>query len=95
MFIIDLAYIAPIEAIDRHLDAHVDYLKEQYRAGVFLASGRKTPRTGGVILAKCPNREALDAIIALDPFHAENLAEYTITEFTPGMTAPGLESLKE
>ena len=51
MFIISLTYTQSLEAIDQHLEAHVAFLKEQYAKGLFIASGRKVPRSGGVILA--------------------------------------------
>ncbi|MDD2464432.1 MAG: YciI family protein [Desulfobulbus sp.] len=93
MFIISLHYIADLDEIDQHLDAHVVYLKRQYAAGNFLASGRKVPRTGGVILASVSNREKLTSILAEDPFQKAGLAEYTVTEFIPSMVAEGLETL--
>ena len=94
MFIIDLTYTAPLTEVDALLEAHVAYLKEQYVRGVFLASGRKTPRTGGVILARCESKDVLWRILDQDPFHAGGVAEYTVTEFTASMTAEGLEALQ-
>lgn len=79
--------------IDQHLDAHVAYLKRQYAAGNFIASGRKVPRTGGVILASVASRAKLTSILAEDPFRKAGLAEYSVTEFTPSMVAEGLEKL--
>ena len=79
--------------IDQHLDAHVAYLKRQYAAGNFIASGRKVPRTGGVILASVSSRAKLTSILAEDPFHKAGLAEYSVTEFSPSMVAEGLEKL--
>lgn len=94
MFIISLTYKKPLETVDTHLEEHVAYLKEQYAAGLFLASGRKYPRTGGIILARSDSREAVEAAIAKDPFHRLGIAEYEITEFLPTMTSPELEFLK-
>ena len=93
MFIVSLHYIVGLDVIDQHLDAHVAYLKRQYAAGNFLASGRKVPRTGGVILASVSSKEKLHSILAEDPFQKAGLAEYSITEFTPSMVADGLEKL--
>jgi uncharacterized protein YciI len=50
MFIVSLTYKRPLEEVYRHLDAHVAYLKQEYANGSFIASGRKVPRTGGIIL---------------------------------------------
>lgn len=95
MFIVSLTYIKPLEEVDQHLTEHVDYLKEQYRLGNFLASGRKIPRDGGVILAHSASREEIEAIIALDPFHIHGVADYEIIEFSPTMTSDELVFLRE
>lgn len=95
MFIISLTYIKPLEEVDTLLEEHVAYLKEQYSLGNFLASGRKVPRTGGIILARGASREEIEAIITLDPFHRHGAAEYEITEFTPTMTSDELIFFRE
>ncbi|PXX41759.1 MULTISPECIES: YciI family protein [Aquitalea] len=92
MFIVALSYIAPLEEIDARLAQHVLWLKQCYADGLFLASGRKEPRTGGIILAR-GDRHALQQRLAQDPFALAGLARYDITEFHPSMTAPGLEAL--
>ena len=95
MFIISLTYIKPLEEVDTLLERHVAYLKEQYELGNFLASGRKVPRTGGVILARALSREEIETIIALDPFYRHEIASYEVTEFSPTMTIDKLAFLRE
>lgn len=85
MFIAILTNKTPLEEVDRHLQAHRKYLAKHYAAGDFIASGPKTPRVGGVIMMKADSREAVDAIIAEDPFHINGIADYQIVEFTPTM----------
>lgn len=46
MFVMELTYTAPVEAVEDEMDAHVAWLDGYYAAGVFLASGRKVPREG-------------------------------------------------
>lgn len=94
MFIIDLVYVKPLEEVDANVEAHVVFLKEQYAKGFFIASGRKVPRTGGVILAKADSRSLLEEIIEKDPFKKSGVAEYHITEFIPSLVAEGLEGLQ-
>ncbi len=94
MFIVSLDYVKPLDQVDALLDAHVAWLREGYAAGVFLASGRKTPRTGGIILAS-GDRASLETRLARDPFRVAGVATCTVTEFTASMTAQGLETLKE
>ena len=93
MFILTLNYIAPLEEVDRHVPAHMDWIKAGYASGAFLASGRKVPRTGGVILAR-GNRAEIEALVATDPFTVAGVTTYDITEVTVSFTAAGLEQLK-
>lgn len=93
MFILSLTYIAPLEDADKHMDAHMAWVKSGYDRGLFLASGRKVPRTGGVILAR-GDRGILETMCANDPFTLHGIAEYEITEAALTTTAPGSESLR-
>ncbi|NDV26348.1 YciI family protein [Desulfovibrio sp. JC010] len=95
MYILNLNYIKPLEDIDSLLDEHIEYLEKYYSEGIFITSGRKIPRTGGVILANNISLEKLDEIINEDPFKREGVAEYEIIHFTPTMMADGYEILKD
>ncbi len=85
MFIAILTYKKPLSEVDRFLTAHREYLAKHYAVGDFIASGPQTPRIGGVIMMKADSREAVEAIIAEDPFHINGIADYQIVEFTPTM----------
>ena len=87
MFIAILTYKKPIEDVDRFLQANRNYLAEHYAAGDFITSGPQTPRVGGVIMIRAESREAVDSIIAQDPFNINGIADYQIVEFTPTMFA--------
>lgn len=91
-YVVSLTYKVSL-AVDRHLDAHVAWLKDGYERGVLLASGRKEPRTGGVLLAS-GDRRALDDLLSEDPFRREGIADYEVTEVTFSMSAAGLEALR-
>jgi len=93
MFIINLNYVVPLEQIDAHMTAHVKYLHKYYKQNVFVASGRKVPRTGGIILALANSREEVDQIIGEDPFFIHQLAEFTVTEFRASQSHPDLKKL--
>jgi uncharacterized protein YciI len=95
VFIVTLTYTAALDIVDELLPEHVSWLERQYAAGTLLASGRRVPRTGGVLLARVADRAALDEVLATDPFHQAQVADYQVVEFTPTMTAPGLEALRE
>lgn len=83
MFVINIRYIKPIEEIDHLLQAHRNFLGEQYARGLLVCSGPQTPRTGGIIISCAPDRAAVDAMLQQDPFYTEGAAEYAVTEFTP------------
>ena len=85
MFIAILTYKKPLDEVDQFLQAHREYLANQYADGDFIASGPQNPRVGGVIMMKAESREAVNAIIAEDPFHINGIADYQIVEFTPTM----------
>ncbi len=87
LFVVDLEYLAPFAQIDPLIDAHMDFLSVHYAQGHFLASGRKAPRTGGVILAVAASKADVETWVKDDPFHQAAVARYEITEFVPGMLA--------
>jgi len=89
LFVIDLTYTADLAEVDKFLEPHRAFLKEHYSSEVFLASGPKNPRTGGVILARAASRAAVEAIVDRDPFRLEGIADYKITEFSPVLSVPG------
>lgn len=83
MFIVQLNYQVPLPEVDKYLQAHRDFLDAHYQSGLFLASGPMTPRTGGIIIATGNDKAALEIILQQDPYYLANIANYTITEFTP------------
>ncbi len=93
MFIINLTYTVSLEMVDQHLEDHVRYLNEQYEVGNFMASGRKVPRSGGIILSGIHKRSDLETVLAKDPFQIHQLAAYEIIEFIPSKTNKDLSFL--
>ncbi|GAA2604804.1 YciI family protein [Streptomyces lienomycini] len=95
MFVLELSYTAPLEAVDAVLEEHMVWLDGLYEQGVFLASGRKEPRDGGVILAVAADRARIEEITAGDPFVRAGVCAYRVTEFIATKTAPALEGYRE
>ena len=93
MFIINITYKVDLKEVDKYLEAHIDFLNEQYELGNFIASGRKIPRTGGIILSNIEDENQIISVIAKDPFKKNNLADYKITEFIPSKTSKELDFL--
>ena len=90
MFVIDLTYKVPLDQIDEYMESHAQFLDAHYGFGTFIASGRKVPRDGGIILATANSREDVEAIIKQDPFYQHQLADYKITEFVVSKKATHL-----
>jgi hypothetical protein len=64
----------------QHVMPHVAWLKERLKDSSLLASGPFTdaPVKGALLVMAAPDRAALDALIATDPFAVENLIENMI-----------------
>ena len=93
MYIVSLNYVAPLDALDAAAAEHIAFLDRHYATGTVLASGRKGPRTGGVMLARSGSEEALRAILAEGPFWVKKLATYDIQQFAATKAQRGLEGL--
>ena len=93
MFIVTLRYTGTLAEVDAHLDAHVAWLHQGIADGWLLVAGRQVPRTGGILIAR-GDRDAIVAKTATDPFVVNGVAEVTLTEFTPSIVAPGMETFR-
>jgi uncharacterized protein YciI len=83
MFVVLLTYKKPIDIIDQHLAGHRIFLQAAYEKNIFVASGPKNPRTGGVIISQLKDKKLLENTLKNDPFHIHDLADYEIIEFDP------------
>ncbi|KZL91824.1 YciI family protein [Clostridium magnum] len=83
MFIINLTYIKPLDEVEKHLTEHIAFLNKYYANNNFVCSGRKNPRTGGIILCNAKNMKEVEEIINEDPFKKNTIANYDIVEFEP------------
>lgn len=92
MFIAILTYVRPLDDIDALIPEHAQFLDRHYATGLFIASGRRVPRTGGVILIAHADRETVMAVLEQDPFKREAVATYEVLEFTPAKMQPGFEA---
>jgi uncharacterized protein YciI len=92
MFVIELVYKVSLDQIDASMKAHMRFLKKYYDSGHFLASGRKIPRDGGIILAVGCSREEIEAIAREDPFCQKGLADARIIEFRTSQKADDIQA---
>lgn len=82
MLIIELTYKKPLDDVNNLLDEHRSFLDQFYSQGLFIASGPKNPRDGGVILA-LGDKEAIYKVIEEDPFYQHDIADYRLMQFEP------------
>jgi uncharacterized protein YciI len=82
-FIIEVTYRIPVEELGERVGLHRAYLQIGYDQGWLLMSGPQNPKTGGMIIARAPSREAIVDFFSRDPYQLNGLADYRITEFEP------------
>jgi uncharacterized protein YciI len=90
--LIVLSYVGALEAVDAELPKHVAWLTRHFAQGTFLVAGRRTPRTGGVILAR-GERAAVEQIAATDPFVTSGVATAEVIPFSASLAAPELAAV--
>lgn len=78
-----LNYIKPLEELDKYMKPHLEFLDKYYSMKKLVFTGKKNPRTGGVIVSNVETKEEINEIIKEDPFYIHNLAEYEIVEMIP------------
>jgi hypothetical protein len=82
---------------NQHVVVHVEYLLSLIERGALKASGplKGTPLRAGFLIMQADSREAVEAIVAEDPFAKEDLiVALTIEEWDPLFGAFGEESSK-
>jgi len=84
MFIVSLSYKKDLSEVKKFAPQHGAFLDNYYAKKKFIFSGRKNPRTGGVILVHNVDSAELMDIIREDPFWQQEIADYDITEVIPG-----------
>lgn len=80
MVIVNITYTVELDKIEQKLEEHIEFLNKYYANNKFICSGRKNPRTGGVILCNA-DKEEVSEIIKEDPFYINKLGNYEIIEF--------------
>lgn len=83
MVFISLTYKKPIEEVEKYIKEHIIFLEKYYTLNKFVFSGRKDPRTGGIILVNNVTASEVSEIIKEDPFNKHQIADYEIIEFIP------------
>jgi uncharacterized protein YciI len=74
-------YLKSPDEIAPHIQTHIEWLGALDAAGKLVTSGRQVPPAGGVIVLAGESREAVQALLATDPFALHGCASYWIFEF--------------
>ncbi|MFT3815611.1 MAG: YciI family protein [Acidovorax sp.] len=90
--VVSLTYKAPLEQVNMHGAAHVAWLEQCLAVGTLAASGRKVPRTGGVLIVRGDLATA-KAMCRNDPYCIHGMAEYEFTEVEVAFAASGLTAI--
>jgi len=90
-FIVELTYCVPFEQLSALVPEHRTFLQAGYERGWLLMSGPQVPKTGGIIVARAPGLEDLQAYFCGDPFARHGVAVYRYVEFEPVRRQAGME----
>jgi uncharacterized protein YciI len=90
-FIVEINYTIPAEQLGDVLNQHRAFLQGGYDQGWLLCSGPRSPRTGGIVVARAPSLEDLQGFFKNDPYKLNGLATYNFVEFQPVKYNPLLE----
>lgn len=83
LFVVLMHYTKPLEAVDAVRAEHIRHLEAYAARGIIHAWARRDPPTGGVLIAAAPDRAALEAVLAEDPYVKGGVARAEIVEFSP------------
>jgi uncharacterized protein YciI len=83
LFLVILSYKVDLEKVNSFRSAHLEFLQNCYDKNLFIVSGPKVPRNGGIILTRFDSKYMLRALLEKDPFAINDLADYEIIEFEP------------
>jgi uncharacterized protein YciI len=91
-FIIEVTYTGTPEQIAATVTEHRAYLQKGYDKGWLLFSGPRSPRTGGMVVARAPSLEDLQEFFRTDPYQINHFATYEMIEFDPVKQQPFMEN---
>jgi uncharacterized protein YciI len=82
-FMVEVTYTGTPEQIAATVTEHRAYLQIGFDKGWLLMSGPRSPRTGGIVIARAPSLEALQGFFKTDPYNLKHFATYQFIEFDP------------
>ena len=92
LFVAISSYQKTLSAIEPHYAAHKEWLEKQYKVGWVLASGRRNPPVGGILIGRAASKDEFAGRFLDDPFVIFGCSQYEICEFVP--SPPPLRSVE-
>lgn len=90
-YLVELFFLKSFETFGDIVPQHRAYLQTGYDHGMFLMSGPREDKSGGIVIARAPDLETLQAFFAQDPYSINGLAQYRISAFTAAKRQPLLD----
>lgn len=87
-----LTYVKPLDVVDVHRAAHVEWIKAAMEQGVMLLAGRRNPATGGVLLFR-GEADAVARVANTDPFVVNGVATVEVVAFTATLATEAIGDL--
>jgi uncharacterized protein YciI len=83
LFVVLMHYTRPLPEVDAVRAYHVAHLEAAAARGLVQAWARRDPPVGGVLLVAAPDRAAVDALVADDPYVRAGVARPEIVTVNP------------
>jgi uncharacterized protein YciI len=85
-FLVEVTYTVPLEKVLETRVEHREYLQTGYQRKWLLLSGAQSSKKGGVVIARAPSLEELQAFFKEDPYWVKGLATFRFVEFEPAQS---------
>jgi uncharacterized protein YciI len=81
LFVVLMHYTRPLADVDAVRADHVRHLEQHAERGMVQAWARRDPPSGGVLVVSAPDRAAVEALVAEDPYVKAGVARPEVVEF--------------
>lgn len=88
--VLTTTYTQPADVVDQTRPAHLAWLEEEVAAGRIVLAGRLESGTGAVLITADLSEEAVEDLIARDPYTLAGLIRCERVSFNGSFRAPGL-----
>ncbi|KQQ36232.1 hypothetical protein ASF61_08600 [Duganella sp. Leaf126] len=87
LYVVKIIYTVPMDQLAPHIPAHKAWLSTEAGNGHIIVAGPFEDRSGGMLIAHCDSRAALDAMLARDAYQVHQVATCEVTAFDAALRA--------